>query len=189
MIQANEAQQVVDFAFQHKIFFAPVAGSIVAFGFAAGRYFFAKQLAILKQENELLEAQLKKAAAELDEKTRALLGKADPVQVVQAEARKAASDRYAASKFFRTTANLAGLLLLAGCLYWLNALANKQNQQFAQDQEDRKEMRVAMQKIEDVLKQRSPSAGSVGKKSSATVHVKEAVSPPEQIREMDKLSR
>ena len=107
---------------------------------------------ILKQENELLEERLKKAAAELDEKTRALLTKADPVEIVQAEARKAASNRNAASKFFRTTANLLGLLLVAGCLYWLNAVSNKQNQQFTQEQEERKQMRAEMQKIQDLLK-------------------------------------
>ena len=87
MADGTEAQQVLDFVLLHKLFFAPVAGSIVAFGFAAGRYFFAKQLAILKQENELLDERVKKALAELDEKTRALLAKNDPIRVARIEER------------------------------------------------------------------------------------------------------
>lgn len=164
MADGNEAQQVIDFALQHKIFLAPVAASILAFGFAAGRYFFAKQLAILKQENELLDERVKKALAELDEKTRALLAKSDPIQVARSEERKTASDRNAASRFVRTTANLFGLLLLAGCLYWLNTLSTKQNQQVTQEQEDRKEMRIEIQKLQELIKQK-PVAGSTSGKT------------------------
>jgi hypothetical protein len=164
MADGNEAQLVLEFALQHKIFFAPVAGTIVAFGFAAGRYFFAKQLAILKQENELLDERVKKALAELDEKTRALLAKTDPIQAVRIEERKTASDRNAASRFFRTTANLLGLLLLTGCLYWLSLLSTKQNQQFTQEQEDRKELRMEIQKIQELVKQK-PASGPASAKT------------------------
>jgi hypothetical protein len=93
MVDGNEAQQLLDFALLHKVFIAPAVGSIAGFGFAAGRYFFSKQLAILKQENELLEERVKKALAELDEKTRALLARGDPVQAPRIEERKMASNR------------------------------------------------------------------------------------------------
>jgi hypothetical protein len=168
MPDVNEAQQVLDFALQHKLFLLPVAGSILGFGFAAGRYFFAKQLAILKQENELLDERVKKALAELDEKTRALLAKSDPIEVTRREERKNAAERNAASSFLRTTASLLGLLLLAGCLYWLNTLTIRRNQQFMQEQEDRKELRSEMQKLEELVKARGVSAHPPGKQNKPT---------------------
>lgn len=162
MTDPNEAQLVLDFALQHKIFVAPVAASILAFGFVAGRYFFAKQLAILRQENELLDERVKKALAELDEKTRALLAKSDPVEEKRIAGRKTASDRYAASKFFRTTANILGLLLLVGCLYWLNGVSKKQDQQLVQDQEDQKELRTEIEKLQELVKPKlAPGSGPV----------------------------
>ena len=170
MLDGNEAQQVLDFAMQHKIIFGSVAGTIVGFGFLVGRYVFDKQLGILKQENELLDERVKKALAELHEKTKLILGKGDPLEDVRIRERKEASSRGAAFRFFVSAAALLTLLLSSGCFYLLNQFSNKENQHYAEQELKQNELELNIKKIE-VLVQPKIAAAPASKPKHADQQV------------------
>jgi len=151
MLDGNEAQQVLDFALSHKIIFASAAGTVVTFGFLAGRYVFDRQLSILNQENQLIEERLRKAQAELDASNRAL-AKSDPLTVAQIKSQKAAADRGAAFRFIISVAALLTLFLSGGCVYMLNEVSIRENQHYADEAGRQNGLAADVRNLEALLK-------------------------------------
>lgn len=116
----TESQAVVDFVRQHYTVFGSAAGSIVAFGFIAGRYVFDKQLNILKEANGLLKERLDKALADLEQKNKESRQKDDPLKIARIKDEKAASDRGAALRFALSAVLLLILCLSGATFYFLN---------------------------------------------------------------------
>lgn len=187
MFDGDEPRQIFEFVFLHKVIFGSAAGSILGFGFLAGRYVLDRQISIVKQENELIEERLKQALAEVDEKTKALLSRNDPLADTRIKERKEISDRTASFRFVVAAAVLFTLLLSGASLYWLNGLSIRQGQQFAQSQQDRKDLQAEIQKVQAMLKAKAnPGSGAArpatnGKaldKSQPASKSKPADSPP-----------
>jgi hypothetical protein len=160
MPDGNEAQQVLEFALQHKIILGSVGGTIVGFGFLAGRYVFDRQLGILKQENELLDERVKITLAELEAKTKVILAKSDPLEDVRIQERKEASNRGAAFRFFVSVAALVTLLLSGGCLYLLNQVTIRESEYYSEQAARQNELEGSLKRVEALVQPKVAATSS-----------------------------
>lgn len=122
-----DAQEMVNFIEKHLIVFGSLLGTVVAFGFVAGRYVFDKQLNILKQENELIGERLAKAQADLEQKNKQFKD-GDPIDTARIRAEKVASDRGAGFRFFISVAILFSMILSGGAFYLVYQLSVRESQ-------------------------------------------------------------